>query len=646
MANLPLWLVPLFPLLGSVALAAVALASSGSKKSPDESVVGGLAVLFPILAFAAVVALSVTMPAGGVQQTLCTWIDIGTFRASIGFLFDSLSRIMLLFVTGIGSLIAIYSIGYMHGDRSFAKFFAYINFFLFSMIVLVLSDSLLLTFLGWEGVGLCSYLLIGFWNQDPANCKAANKAFIVNRVGDVGFILGMLCLATFSSDMLSYKAIAEFFKNPENAALVKVFLPTFELAGLLLFIGCTGKSAQIPLLTWLPDAMAGPTPVSALIHAATMVTAGVYLLARLSDMFVLIPSVMMVITVIGVLTAFWAAVAGLVQNDIKKVLAYSTISQLGYMFMAAGVAAFDASIFHVFTHAFFKAALFLGAGAIIHSLAGEQDMRKMGGMLKKTPVTATVMIFAFLAIIGFPGFAGFWSKDLILEKLYVSGPLGPVFYVIALLTAVLTAVYMGRLMVLTFFGKFRGGEELEKHVHEAPASMLFPMVILSFGSIFAGFLWAEIIPGATFFREMLSPVLGHAVSFYRGSFHHVSPFIFAVIGTVAALLGAFIAWKKYSGRVPTPKGSSAPQGRGATWTFAFDSLHEIFIQITYVVAWIADNVVNRFVMMLQWLVAGITELLGEFVSMFQVRRVRLQLCLSLFGVVIVSLLAFVHGGVL
>lgn len=646
MENLPLWLVPLFPLVGSVALGAIALASSGSKKAPDENVVGGFAVLFPILAFAVVVAFSATMPDGGVQQTLCTWIDIGTFRASIGFLFDGLSRVMLLFVTGIGSLIAIYSIGYMRGDRSFAKFFAYINFFLFSMIVLVLADSLLLTFLGWEGVGLCSYLLIGFWNHDPANCKAANKAFIVNRVGDVGFILGMLCLATFSSEMLSYKEITEFFRDPSNAALIKAFLPAFELAGLLLFIGCTGKSAQIPLLTWLPDAMAGPTPVSALIHAATMVTAGVYLLARLSDLFVFIPVVMMVITVIGVLTAFWAALAGLFQNDIKKVLAYSTISQLGYMFMAAGVAAFDASIFHVFTHSFFKAALFLGAGAVIHSLAGEQDMRKMGGMLKKTPVTATVMIFAFLAIIGFPGFAGFWSKDLILEKLYVSGPLGPIFYVIALLTAVITAVYMGRLMMLTFFGKFRGGEELEKHVHEAPASMLIPMIILSLGSIFSGFLWAEIIPGATFFHDTLAPVLSHPVSFYRASFNHVSPFTFAAIGTVAALLGAFIAWRKYSGRIPTPKGSSAPQGFGATWTFAFDALHEIFIQITYVVAWIADNVVNRFVMMLQWLVGGIAGLLGEFVAMFQVRRVRLQLCLSLFCVVIVSLLAFVHGGVL
>ena len=647
MTNLPLWLIPLFPLIGTVVLAAITLASTGSKKGATEGIVGGLAVMFPLLAFVSTVVIGWNMPAQGIQETLGTWIDVGSFKASFGFLFDSLSRIMLLFVTGIGTLITLYSTGYMYGDRGFARFFAYINLFLFSMVVLVLSDSLLLTFLGWEGVGLCSYLLIGFWNSDTNNCKAANKAFIVNRVGDLGFILGMLCLAMVSSDLLSYRELSAFLRDAGNIELIKILFPVFALAGLLFFVGCTGKSAQIPLLTWLPDAMAGPTPVSALIHAATMVTSGVYLLARLSDLYVLLPQVMAVVVVIGLLTAFWAAVAGLFQNDIKKVLAYSTISQLGYMFMAAGVAAFDVSIFHVFTHAFFKAALFLGAGAVIHALAGEQDMRKMGGMLKKTPVTACVMLFAFFAIIGFPGFAGFWSKDLILERLYVSGPMGPFLYAIALLTAVITAIYMGRLMVLTFFGKFRGGEELEKHVHEAPASMLIPMVILSFGSIFAGFLWAGLIPGANLFEQMLAPVVGVAQASFAHSGAHVSPWIFALLGTIAAVFGMFVAWKLYANRrIPLPKGSSAPEGLGATWTFCFDKLHGVFINAFKVLAWIAENVVNRFVMMLQWLVGGLGELLGDFVSGLQVAKVRLQMTLSIICVVALVVVVLVRGGLL
>ncbi len=646
MTDLPLWLIPLFPLLGTILLATISLASSGSKEGPSEGLTGGLAVLFPALAFISVVVFAWNMPAGGIQQTLCNWIDIGTFKADIGFLFDPLSRIMLLFVTGIGTLIAIYSTGYMHGDRGFARFFAYINLFLFSMIVLVLSDSLLLTFLGWEGVGLCSYLLIGFWNHDLNNCKAANKAFIVNRVGDIGFILGMLCLAMISSDLLSYTGLTAFMRSAANAEIINLLLPIFGLAGILFFVGCTGKSAQIPLLTWLPDAMAGPTPVSALIHAATMVTSGVYLLARLSDLFVKVPVVMTVVVVIGLMTAFWAAVAGLLQNDIKKVLAYSTISQLGYMFMAAGVAAFDASIFHVFTHAFFKAALFLGAGAVIHSLAGEQDMRKMGGLLKKTPVTACVMIFAFLAIVGFPGFAGFWSKDLILERLYVSGPCGPVYYAIGLLTAVITAVYMGRLIILTFFGKFRGGEELEKHVHEAPASMLLPMVVLAVGAVFSGYFWADSL-GMTMFRDALAPVVGTAQAAFHTAEVHVNPMVFAGLGTAAAVVGMLIAWACFGKKnIPAAKGSSAPQGKAATWTFFFDYVHGIFVGAANVVAFIVDKGVNALVMMMQWLVASITELLGDLASGFQVRKVRLQLCLSVVGVVALAVILFVYGGLI
>ena len=650
MTNLPLWLIPLFPLVATILLGTIAVVSSGGKKGAAEGIVGALAVLFPAMSFAVVAILAYGMPEAGIRETLCNWIDIPLFKADIGFMFDGLSRIMLLFVTGIGTLITMYSIGYMHGDRGFARFFAYINLFLFSMIVLVLSDNLLLTFLGWEGVGLCSYLLIGFWNKDVNNCKAANKAFIVNRVGDIGFLLGMLCLVTVGgSGILNYDALTSFIQMIMTAGHVEIVLPVLSLTGLLFFIGCTGKSAQIPLLTWLPDAMAGPTPVSALIHAATMVTSGVYLLARLGSMFAILPVVLDIITVIGMLTAFWAAMAGLFQNDIKKVLAYSTISQLGYMFMAAGVCAFDASIFHVFTHAFFKAALFLGAGAVIHALAGEQDMRKMGGLVKKTPVTACVMIFAFFAIIGFPGFAGFWSKDLILERLFMSGPMGPAFYVIGLFTAVITAVYMGRLIILTFFGEYRGSKESEEHIHEAPACMLLPMVILAFGAIFAGYLWADSI-GITFFRDSLAPVVGSAQA-YAATMHsaaHVNPMIFAGLGTLAALLGMFIAYKVYGNvRVPAAKGSSAPEGRKATWTFFFDYVHKYCgIIPVQVLAWICDVVVDKILQATQWTLGAIATILGDGATVIQVRKVRLQVAFSVAGVAALVLVVLLTGGLI
>ena len=650
MTNLPLWLIPLFPLLGTILLATIAVVSSEGKKGPSEGFVGALSVLFPALSFVSVVLLAFGMPEEGIRQTLCNWIDIPMLKVDIGFLFDGLSRVMLLFVTGIGSLIALYSIGYMHGDRGFARFFAYINLFLFSMVVLVLSDNLLLTFLGWEGVGLCSYLLIGFWNKDLANCKAANKAFIVNRVGDIGFLLGMLCLVTVGgSEILNYDSLSAFIQMLIAGGHVEIVLPLLSLAGLLFFIGCTGKSAQIPLLTWLPDAMAGPTPVSALIHAATMVTSGVYLLARMGNLFSLLPVVLLIITLIGLATAFWAAVAGLFQNDIKKVLAYSTISQLGYMFMAAGVCAFDASIFHVFTHAFFKAALFLGAGAVIHALAGEQDMRRMGGLIKKTPVTACVMIFAFLAIIGFPGFAGFWSKDLILERLYTNAPFGEFFYFAGLLTAVITAVYMGRLIIMTFFGEYRGSKESEAHIHEAPACMLIPMVILAFGAVFAGYLWADSM-GIKFFEHTLAPVVGAAQNYaLGGASHHVNALTFACFGTAAALLGMIIAYAIY-GRKALPrlhkKWGSAPEGFKADWTFFFDYIHEIFIIMTKAAAFIADMIVDKILQGIQWTVGAIFEIVGDGFSSFQARKVRVQLTLSLVGVVALVAVVLLTGGLI
>ena len=450
------------------------------------------------------------------------------------------------------------------------------------------------------------------------------------------------------SSLLNYDGLAAFINMVIGAGEVVELVLPLSLAGLLFFIGCTGKSAQIPLLTWLPDAMAGPTPMSALIHAATMVTSGVYLLARLSMMFCLLEHVLLIIVFVGMFTALWAAIAGLLQNDIKKVLAYSTISQLGYMFMAAGVCAFDASIFHVFTHAFFKAALFLGAGAVIHSLAGEQDMRRMGGLINKTPVTACVMIFAFLAIVGFPGFAGFWSKDLILERIFVSGPiLGPIVYVVGLATAVITAVYMGRLIIMTFFGKYRGDKETEEHIHEAPAVMLFPMVILAFGAIFSGYLWADSI-GLTFFRDSMASVVGQAQALYLAAnpAAHVNPVIFAALGTLAALGGMYIAWKVFSrARIIGVKGASTvPEGSAASWTFLWDYIHCAFIAVVNILAWFCDVVVEKVLQAIQWTIAAIVEILGDGASILQVRKVRLQLSFSVAGVALLVMLVIFSGG--
>lgn len=645
---IPLWLIPLFPLLGVLILGIISLVSSESEKGPDEGLVGFIGVLFPLLSFAATAFVAFNMPESGIHAVLGNWISSSILSVDFGFLFDGLSRTMLLFITGIATLIILYSTGYMHGDRGFARFFAYMNLFLFSMIVLVLSDSLILTFLGWEGVGLCSYLLIGFWNRDLKNCKAANKAFLVNRVGDVGFLLGMVLLVSIGgSSLLNYPALVEWLKG---TPLDGNILPVLTAAGLLFFWACTAKSAQIPLLTWLPDAMAGPTPVSALIHAATMVTAGVYLVARLSPLYVLMPCVLTVIAVVGMATAFWAAVAGLFQNDIKKVLAYSTISQLGYMFMAAGVAAFDVSIFHVFTHAFFKASLFLGAGAIIHSLAGEQDMRKMGGLLTKTPVTAIVMLFAYLAIIGFPGFSGFFSKDLILEKVFGSSPVfGKVFYGVGLLTAVITAVYMTRLMVLTFLGKYRGNLPEDK-IHEAPFCMTFPMAVLAVGAAFAGYLWNVFANGANWFETWLSPVVGSAQKMMHAMRPEVcepSALVFAVLGTAAAIVGAFIGYRLFAHRrIPEVKKneSAAPVGGKAAWTFFFDYVHAWFVAAFNGLAWIADRVVDKFILIVQWTIGSLMLILGDGVRTFQVRGIRLQVALSLACLSAIAIVAYLCGG--
>ena len=454
------------------------------------------------------------LPASGViRDTVYTWIESGSFQVKVSFQVDALTAVMLLVVTGVGFLIHIYSLGYMGHDEGMVRFFIYLNLFIFFMLLLVMGDNLLLLFVGWEGVGLCSYLLIGFWYHDHTNAIAGNKAFIVNRIGDFGFVLGILLLVT----ELGRQGIwtLDFAELQKHVQLLNPNMIT--LITLLLFVGATGKSAQIPLFVWLPDAMAGPTPVSALIHAATMVTAGVYMTARLYFLFSLAPATLSLIATIGAATAFFAATVALTQTDIKRVLAYSTVSQLGYMFLAVGVGAFSAAIFHLFTHAFFKACLFLGAGSVIHALEGEQDMRKMGGLRSYLPTTYCTYLIAALAIAGAPFTAGFFSKDLILWQAY-SSPLGShELWLIAWVTAGMTALYMFRQFFMVFHGSCRADEHVKAHIHESPALMTMPLVILAMGSIFAGWLGTPEYLWGSRWDEWLKPIFGAAAETHAGS---------------------------------------------------------------------------------------------------------------------------------
>lgn len=488
-----LWLIPFFPLLGAVLNGAMALATAHRREGVPKALVSWVACLAPASAFVVSVigflALrDLPVESRALSQAWFEWIQLGSIHVPLGFLLDPLSSMMLLFVTGIGSLIHLYSVGYMAKERGFARYFAYLNLFMFSMILLVLGDSLVVTFVGWEGVGLCSYLLIGYWHEDPAKAAAGMKAFVVNRIGDFGFLLGMFViywtLAAHGHGSLNYRDMQQ------HAGLLA---PVATLAGLLLFLGATGKSAQIPLFTWLPDAMAGPTPVSALIHAATMVTSGIFLLARMNFLYVQSPVALTVVAIVGCATALMAATIGMTQFDIKKVLAYSTVSQLGYMFLGIGVGAFSAGLFHVLTHAFFKALLFLGSGSVIHALSGEQDIRKMGGLLKKIPITSRTFIVGWLAICGIFPFAGFFSKDEILWRTFITENevlpwLPKLLWFVAFAAAGLTALYMTRLVALTFFGKSRVDEHAAHHLHESPRSMTIPLVLLAVGSAVVGFL--------------------------------------------------------------------------------------------------------------------------------------------------------------
>jgi len=500
--NLYTPLIVIFPLLGFLILG---LFGSKMKSEKLVGIIGsstvGLSFLLALLMFLQM--FSVEPEQRKQIVTMFTWLSAFTgspssFNVNIAYQIDQLSVLMTLIVTGVGFLIHVYSIGYMHGDRGFWRFFAYLNLFIFAMLNLVLADNFLLMFLGWEGVGLCSYLLIGFWYEKKFTGDAAKKAFVVNRIGDFGFILGMLLIfSTFGS--LNFTAVFS------GASLLSLGNTTILWITLLLFVGAIGKSAQIPLYVWLPDAMAGPTPVSALIHAATMVTAGVYMVARCSILYALSPVTMEVVAVIGAVTAVFAATIGLVQNDIKKVLAYSTISQLGYMFLAMGVGAFSAGIFHLMTHAFFKALLFLGSGAVIHAMHDEQDIQKMGGLKEYLPITYKTFLIGAIAIAGIPPFAGFWSKDEILWKSFISEQGSWIFWLLGVFGAAMTAFYMFRLVTLTFEGKRRFNHQI--HPHEAPKTMTVPLIVLAVLSIIGGFVG---IPHWSGIERWLDPIFSPA----------------------------------------------------------------------------------------------------------------------------------------
>ena len=469
------YLIPLFPLLGFL------INGLGWNKIPKSlaGVIGSTSILASFVISLAVFA-EVLSPSfqGPFVQHYFDFIQSGTLYIPFAFQIDALSASFLLIITGIGFLIHVYSISYMHDDEGMVKYFAYLNLFVFSMLLLVMGANYIIMFIGWEGVGLCSYLLIGFWFKNHAYTDAAKKAFVMNRIGDLGFLVGML-LVLYHFHTLSYQELFDTIKMGTDQTTI------YTAIAICFFIGAMGKSAQIPLYTWLPDAMAGPTPVSALIHAATMVTAGIYMIARSSVLYNLAPIALDLITWIGLATALLAASIAIKQNDIKKVLAYSTVSQLGFMFVAIGMGAYTTAVFHVITHAFFKALLFLGSGSVIHAMSGEQDIRFMGGLGKKMPITKITFLIGCLAIAGIPGFAGFFSKDEILAHAYAHQPL---LFVALLIGALMTAFYMFRLYFLTFTGTFRGTEHQAHHLHESPKAMTLPLMVLALFSIIGGYI--------------------------------------------------------------------------------------------------------------------------------------------------------------
>jgi len=624
--------VLLFPLAGTVI-------NGFLGKKLSKSVVGiigctSIGIAFILSFFIFIDLLQLTPESRVFEKDYFTWIGSGSLKAIAGLQVDPLSVVMILVVSGVGFIIHVYSVGYMQDDDGFYRYFTYLNLFTFSMLLLVLANNFLLMFIGWEGVGLCSYLLIGFWFEKKSASSAGMKAFIVNRVGDFGFILAIMLI------FVTFKTIdfTEVFHAAPGHLKMGSFVAT--MITLLLFVGAIGKSAQIPLYTWLPDAMEGPTPVSALIHAATMVTAGVYMVVRCNVLYTLSPFSLTVVAVIGGVTALFAATIGLAQNDIKRVLAYSTVSQIGYMFLACGVGAYVTGIFHLVTHSFFKALLFLGAGSVIHGLAGEQDMRKMGGLKNYMPTTYKTFLIGTLAIAGIPPFAGFFSKDEILLEAFSKGSI--LFWALGAFAAILTAFYMFRMLFMTFCGKSNMTKHVEEHVHESPMNILIPLLVLAFLSILGGFIG---FPTASAINSFLAPVIGGGHGMVDGgSLHHASnSLMFSMMGisTGIAVAGILLAYLMYIKNPDWP--AKIVKKFKLVYTIIYNKYYvdEIYdativkptVKTSFILWRIVDvKIIDGFVNA----IARIVELKGEVLKLFQTGYVRnYALSILLGGVIII-----------
>ncbi len=560
-------LIPLFPLIGFL------INGIGFRRIP-KGLAGGIATVAVLASFLMSISLFLGFSSGehnAIVATLFDWISVGDLHINFSFQIDQLSLLMLLVVTGVGSLIHLYSIGYMNHDEGFGKFMSFLNLFIFFMLLLVMGSNYVIMFIGWEGVGLCSYLLIGFWNKNTNYNNAARKAFVMNRIGDLGFLLGIFMLInTFGT--------VEYVDIFKQATSLAVNDKTILAITLLLFVGAMGKSAQIPLYTWLPDAMAGPTPVSALIHAATMVTAGIYMVVRSNVLYTLAPLTLDIIGGIAIATALLAASIGLLQNDIKKVLAYSTVSQLGYMFLGLSATAYTAGMFHVITHAFFKALLFLGAGSVIHAMSDEQDIRKMGGLRKALPITFVTFLIGTIAISGLPPFAGFFSKDEILAHVFVHNK---VLWALGVLGSGLTSFYMFRLLFLTFFGEFRGTEDQRHHLHESPVSMTAPLVVLAILSAIGGLLN---LPGGGWLHHFLEPIFAGSQQVNPTALtlelDHTTEYTLMAVSAGVALLALVLAYMTYISRAAVPAPESAERSLPAQVVYNkyyVDELYEAII---------------------------------------------------------------------
>jgi len=626
------YLIPLFPLVGF-------LINGLGRRHLSKGMTGTIGSGAILASFAVSLWVFFEVKSGNTAVVnYFNFISVGDLHIPFAFQIDQLSSIFLLIITGIGFLIHLYSTSYMHDEKPehFARYFAYLNLFVFSMLLLVMGANFVILFIGWEGVGLCSYLLIGFWFKKDEYNKAATKAFVMNRIGDLAFLIAIFWLIK----VIGTTTYSEVFTT---ASLSKLSSTDITVITLLLFVGATGKSAQIPLYTWLPDAMAGPTPVSALIHAATMVTAGIYMIARSNILYSMSPTVLMIISVVGLLTALLAATIALKQNDIKKVLAYSTVSQLGYMFLALGTGNYVAAVFHVMTHAFFKALLFLGSGSVIHAMGGEQDIRQMGGLKKYMKITHATFLVGCLAIAGIPGLSGFFSKDAILAG---AASHSYILYGIGLFTALLTAFYMFRLYATTFRGSFRGTHEQEHHLHESPASMTIPLVVLAILSVVGGYIGVPefIMHGADSLKEFLHPIFGRSetilATYNIEELSHSEEWVLTGLSTVLILIVVIYAWNKFSKKPDLAE----PQGFGKVLAnkWYVDELYDTLVSKP--LRWFGDFLKNIFdARILDGVVNGVGRLVnygGRQLRWIQSGQVGNYVLLMVLGMLLIFVLQF------